>query len=50
MAVLELNDQLTASAKKQGNLTTDLEAKIDKMVYKLYNLTDAEIKIIEASE
>lgn len=27
--------------------TSDLEKQIDQLVYKLYNLTDEEIKIIE---
>ena len=35
------------TAKQQGKDTTALEAKIDKMVYQLYNLTNDEIKIIE---
>lgn len=33
--------------KKQNIDTTDLEKQIDQMVYKLYDLTDDEIKIIE---
>jgi hypothetical protein len=34
-------------AKKNGKDTTILEAEIDELVYKLYNLTADEIKIIE---
>lgn len=34
---------------KQNNQPTDLEEKIDKMVYQLYNLSQEEIKIIETS-
>lgn len=37
-------------AKKENKNTTDLEAKIDEMVYQLYDLTDAEIKIIKDSQ
>ena len=33
--------------KQQGKDTKDLEDKIDKMVYKLYGLSEDEIKIIE---
>jgi adenine-specific DNA-methyltransferase len=33
--------------KKEGIDTTDLENKIDQMVYKLYDLTEKEIKIVE---
>ena len=38
-------------ARKQNPTadTTDLENQIDQLVYQLYNLTDEEIKIIEAS-
>ena len=28
--------------------TAELESKIDSLVYKLYNLTDSEIKLIES--
>ncbi|SMN02409.1 putative type IIS restriction/modification enzyme [uncultured Candidatus Thioglobus sp.] len=34
------------TAKKDGKDTSDYETKIDQMVYKLYNLSTAEIKII----
>lgn len=37
-------------AKKDGTDTQTLETKIDKLVYKLYNLTVDEIKIIEISQ
>ena len=35
--------------KKSGKDTTDLEREIDQMVYKLYGLTNEEIKIVEES-
>ena len=31
----------------QATDTKELESKIDSLVYKLYNLTESEIKIIE---
>jgi hypothetical protein len=34
-------------AKKNNNDTTDLETQIDQLVYKLYDLTEEEIKIVE---
>lgn len=37
-------------AKKDGKDTQDLEAKIDTLVYQLYDLTADEIKIIETSK
>jgi len=33
--------------RQQGKYTTDLENQIDQMVYKLYDLTEEEIKIVE---
>jgi hypothetical protein len=33
--------------KQQGHDTTDYEREIDEMVYKLYELTEEEIKIVE---
>ncbi|MDQ3633896.1 MAG: hypothetical protein M3405_05210 [Acidobacteriota bacterium] len=33
--------------KKLGQETEDLENKIDKLVYRLYDLTDEEIAIVE---
>lgn len=41
-----LVDQIIA-AKQQNQDTKALEAQIDQMVYKLYELTDEEIKIVE---
>jgi len=35
------------SAKEQGDDTSDLEREIDAMVYKLYELTYDEVKIVE---
>jgi len=45
-----LVDQIL-SAKKQNPEadTSKLEKEIDKLVYKLYNLTEEEIKIIEGN-
>ena len=34
-------------AKKDGDTSLDLENQIDQLVYKLYELTEEEIKIIE---
>ena len=36
-------------AKQQGQDTSALETQIDQLVYKLYDLTDNEIKIIEST-
>ncbi len=38
------------TAKQQGQDTSTLETQIDQMVYKLYDLTDDEIKIIEETK
>ena len=38
------------TAKQQGQDTTALESQINQMVYKLYDLTDNEIKIIEKTK
>ncbi|OCR13748.1 hypothetical protein BA915_07860 [Helicobacter pullorum] len=38
---------LDSKAKDPATDTKELESKIDFLVYKLYNLTDDEIKIIE---
>ncbi len=38
---------LTAKAQDPNADTSKLEAKIDQLVYQLYNLTDDEITIIE---
>ena len=43
---IKLVDQIL-SLKKAGKDTTDLENQIDVMVYKLYELTKEEIKIVE---
>lgn len=39
---------VSVKEKKVGNDTTELEKQIDNLVYQLYNLTEDEIKIIEA--
>jgi len=36
--------------KKQGQDTKALETQIDEMVYKLYELTDEEIAIVEGKK
>jgi adenine-specific DNA-methyltransferase len=48
--IISLVDQIL-SAKKQNPEadTSKLEKEIDKLVYKLYNLTEEEIKIIEGN-
>jgi tRNA1(Val) A37 N6-methylase TrmN6 len=43
---LELVDKIL-EAKQQGHDTTGYEREIDEMVYKLYELTEEEIKIVE---
>lgn len=43
---IELVEQILEN-KKQNIDTSDLERKIDEMVYKLYDLTPEEITIIE---
>ena len=35
------------TAKQQGKDTSTLESKIDEMVYRLYSLTDEEVRIVE---
>ena len=44
--IVNLVDKILES-KAQGKETTPLESQIDDLVYKLYNLNDSEIKIIE---
>ena len=46
--IIDLVDKIL-EAKKNNSLanTSDLEAKIDKLVYELYGLTEEEIKIVE---
>ncbi len=43
---IDLVDKIL-EAKQQGNDTMDLEKQIDVLVYKLYGITEEEIKIIE---
>ncbi|MBK9482310.1 MAG: hypothetical protein IPO02_10115 [Bacteroidetes bacterium] len=43
---IKLVDQII-ELKQQGKDTTTIEAKIDELVYKLYDLTAEEIKIVE---
>jgi adenine-specific DNA-methyltransferase len=45
---IEIVDQILES-KKKGIDTSDLEKQIDQMVYKLYDLTEDEISIIEGN-
>jgi len=46
---IELVDQILEQ-KKQNKDSTDLENRIDQLVYKLYDLTEEEIKIVEGSK
>jgi regulator of sirC expression with transglutaminase-like and TPR domain len=41
---------LTAKQKNPDADTSELENKIDQMVYKLYGLTDDEIEIVEGED
>ena len=43
------NEDYLENNKKQAKVKA-LEAEIDRLVYKLYNLTDEEIKIVEGKE
>ncbi|MEM2919066.1 MAG: hypothetical protein QXY62_06180, partial [Candidatus Altiarchaeota archaeon] len=43
---LTQSDDYLSNPQKQAKVK-ELEKEIDKLVYKLYNLTDEEIKIIE---
>lgn len=46
--IIDLVDEiLTKKKQNPSEDTTDLEGKIDKLVYELYGLTDEEIKVIE---
>lgn len=46
--IIELVDQILAIKKENPETdTSELEEKIDQLVYKLYDLTDEEIKIVE---
>ena len=38
------------TAKQQGQDTTTLESQIDQMVYRLYNLSDDEVRIVEGGK
>ncbi len=46
---IELVDKILSAKQNQAN-TQALEAEIDRLVYRLYNLTEAEIAIIEKAE
>ena len=47
-SIIALVDKiLSIKAKDSTANTSELESKIDNLVYKLYNLTNEEIKIIE---
>ncbi len=46
---IELVDQILEQ-KKQNKDSTDLENRIDQLVYKLYDSTEEEIKIVEGSK
>ena len=48
-AMLEQKADEIIKAKERGLDTTELEAEVDQMVYKLYDLTDDEIAIVEQS-
>jgi hypothetical protein len=46
--IISIVDKILTAKKIDPNAdTTKLESKIDRLVYKLYNLTENEIKIIE---
>ncbi|MDY5557132.1 MAG: class I SAM-dependent DNA methyltransferase, partial [Helicobacter sp.] len=46
--IIALVDEILKLKAKDSTLdTSNLESEIDKLVYKLYNLTDDEIKMIE---
>lgn len=46
--IIAIVDQILSIKKSDSSAdTTALESKIDQLVYKLYNLTDEEIKIVE---
>ena len=46
--IIAIVDQILAIKKSDSSAdTTALESQIDQLVYKLYNLTDEEIKIVE---
>ena len=46
--IIDLVDEILTKKKQDPSEdTTDLEGKIDKLVYELYGLTDEEIKVVE---
>ena len=46
--IIDLVDEILTKKKQNSSEdTTDLEGKIDKLVYELYGLTDEEIKVVE---
>lgn len=46
--IIAIVDQILSIKKSDSSAdSTALESKIDQLVYKLYNLTDEEIKIVE---
>ena len=49
-AIIEIVNKILA-LKKENPIadTTDLEAKIDQLIYQLYELTEEEIAIVEGS-
>ena len=44
-----MQEKETFNFQKQPTETKELEKEIDQMVYKLYDLTEKEIKIVEES-
>ncbi len=49
-AIIEIVNQILALKKENPTAdTTDLEAKIDQLIYQLYELTEEEIAIVEGS-
>jgi len=50
-SIIELSKKISLQIEKDANSdTTILEKQIDELVYKLYDLTEEEIKIIEGNE
>jgi len=49
--IVSIVDQILSAKRKNAEADiSHLEQKIDQLVYKLYNLTDEEIKIIEGGD
>ena len=47
-AIIEIVDQILNKKKSNSNAdTSDMEREIDRLVYRLYNLNEEEIKVIE---